>query len=156
MSVAVDDARIIDRFFVDVFNDILALEERWIRRKGLEDLSITEMHMLIAISERENAPMSTVAQHASLSNGTVTTMVKKLERKGYVERHQDGVDKRIVRVGLSKKGDDARAVHDAFHARLADEVLESLDDSEKECFLKAVHQVTHFFHHLEIKEDAHD
>lgn len=147
---------ILDGFFVDTFNRILYLEERWIQQAGLDDLTISEMHMLVAIGERENKSMSSVAEQASLTNGTVTTMVKKLERKGYVARRQDKEDKRVVRVGLSDKGREALSFHQAFHLEMVNHIMGGLEPHEGETFLRMIDRLNHYFADLAKKEVADD
>lgn len=150
MTTAFDrEIFILDHFFVDIFNRILMLEEKWLNQEGLSDLSITEIHMLSAIAQREDASMSSVAKQASLTNGTVTTMVKKLEKKGYVLRRQDAEDKRIVRVILSDKGRSANQQHDQFHRNFTGEILRELEPNEREVFVKGISRVNQYFTQME-------
>lgn len=140
---------VLDHFFVDIFNRILVLEEKWINQESMNDLSIAEIHMLSTIAQREDAPMSSVAKQASLTNGTVTTMVKKLEKKGYVQRRQDADDKRIVRVILSDLGREANQNHDQFHRNFTGAVLQELEPGEREIFVKAISRVNQYFAQME-------
>ena len=75
-SDAERNKQIINDFFVGLFNDILLLEERHLKKMGLADLSLSEVHILEAIAQKENPAMGDVAQQVSLTNGTVTTAVK--------------------------------------------------------------------------------
>lgn len=156
ITVSDRDLKILDAFFVDTFNRILYLEEQWIKHAGLDDLTISEMHMLVAIGDRENKSMSSVAEQASLTNGTVTTMVKKLERKGYVARRQDEADKRVVRVGLSDSGRQVLSLHQAFHDDMVTHIMGGLEAHERETFLQMIDRLNIYFADLAKKEKAHD
>lgn len=145
------DEKVLDQFFVETFNRVLYLEEKWLQQEGLEDLTITEIHMIAAIGTRENVPMSSVAKQASLTNGTVTTMVKKLEKKGYVKRRQDAEDKRVVRVVLSEEGRKVKALHDVFHKNMVFDVLRGLDNVQKEGLTEAIGLLNQFFKCLEVE-----
>ncbi len=39
-----------------------------------------------------------------LDNGTLSPLLKKLEKTGYIERHRDPEDDRVVRITLTKEG----------------------------------------------------
>lgn len=71
-SDAERNKQIINDFFVGLFNDILLLEERHLKKMGLADLSLSEVHILEAIAQKENPAMGDVAQQVSLTNGTVS------------------------------------------------------------------------------------
>lgn len=148
IAVSAREHEILDGFFVDTFNRILFLEEKWIKNAGLNDLSISEVHMLVAIGDRENKSMSSVAEQASLTNGTVTTMVKKLERKGYVARRQDEEDKRVVRVGLSESGQKALSLHQDFHKDMVSHIIGGLEPHERETFLSMIDRLNSYFAEL--------
>lgn len=149
MSLADNKAseRILDDFFVGIYNRILVLEEKWIKKQGL-DITIAEAHMLVAIAHRENGTMGEVTEAVSLTNGTVTTMVKKLELKGYVARVRDKVDKRILRVALTEKGKVVNDIHEKFHGELTSAVFSMIDEDEKKILLKTMEKINLFFSNL--------
>ena len=89
---------LINQLFVRLFNQILDIETQYMVGHGVEDLSLSELHIIDAISSLSNPTMSTIASQATLTNGTITTAIKKLEAKGYVKRRKDDNDRRIIRV----------------------------------------------------------
>ena len=106
---------LINHLFVRLFNQILDIEGRYMSGKGIEDLSLSELHIIDVISSLPNPAMSNIASKATLTNGTITTAIKKLEVKGYVKRRKDDLDRRIIRVELTTKGNRACKVHREFH-----------------------------------------
>ncbi len=75
-------------FLVNVFNDILRLEEASIRKGPCKNLSVSEMHVLEAVEKSSvdasgAAGMAEVAAHLSITSGTLSVAVKTLEQKGY-------------------------------------------------------------------------
>lgn len=127
-----------NRFLVDIFNQILGIEEDWLKDQFAGDLTLAETHMLVAIGEREHGAMSDVARHAALTNGTVTTAVKKLEKKGYVIRTRDEEDRRKLRVRLTDRGQVAVQAHEAFHTALCDGIWTNLDEGMRTPFVKGL------------------
>ena len=87
---------LINHLFVRLFNQILDIESKYMVAHGVEDLSVSELHIIDAISSLSSPTMSTIASKATLTNGTITTAIKKLEAKGYVNRHKDQNDRRII------------------------------------------------------------
>ena len=92
-------------FLVNVFNDILRLEEASIRKGPCKNLSVSEMHVLEAVEKSSvdasgAAGMAEVAAHLSITSGTLSVAVKTLEQKGCLVRSRGSRDKRRVTVAL--------------------------------------------------------
>jgi DNA-binding MarR family transcriptional regulator len=80
-----------------------------------------------------------------VTQGTLTVSVTRLEKKGYVERIRDDVDRRIVRLVLKDKAKDVLSVHDAFHAQMIDKIVNELDIEEEQELLESLRKVSAFF-----------
>ena len=145
--------QVINDLFVGMFNDILLLEERHLKKMGLADISLSEIHILEAIAQKENPAMGDVAQKVSLTNGTVTTAVKKLEEKGYAQRQRDLHDRRIIRVRLSEKGWAAQKKHQVFHQQLVEQLCADTDVLEDEALIQALKKLQRFFKGLKEMDD---
>ena len=120
----------INGFLVDVFNDVLRLEERSLR-KELTGLSLTELHVLETVqrvSEERGGTMADVAAALGVTSGTLTIAVKTLEQKGYVRRERDDADRRRVIVRLTDKALPALRRHAEFHRALVTGATERLTD----------------------------
>ena len=107
-------------FLVNVFNDILRLEEASIRKGPCKNLSVSEMHVLEAVEKSSvdasgAAGMAEVAAHLSITSGTLSVAVKTLEQKGYLVRSRGSRDKRRVTVALTPAARSALESHAAFH-----------------------------------------
>ena len=76
----------INELLVQLFNDILQIEEKSLKEGIISDLSITEIHTIEAIGMYAEKSMSEVAQILKITVGTLTTAINKLIKKGYVER----------------------------------------------------------------------
>ena len=60
---------LINHLFVRLFNQILDIEGRYMSGKGIEDLSLSELHIIDVISSLPNPAMSNIASKATLTNG---------------------------------------------------------------------------------------
>lgn len=140
----------INGFLVDVFNDVLRLEERSLRKERT-GLSLTELHVLETVqrvSEERGGTMADVAAALGVTSGTLTIAVKTLEQKGYVRRERDDADRRRVIVRLTDKALPALRRHAEFHRALVTGATEGLTDEELRAFTKALGSLRSFFNTL--------
>ena len=77
---------ILNKLLVQLFNDILHIEEKAIKSTGIDNLSITEIHTIDAIGTEGNKTMGEIANNLRITVGTLTTAINRLIKKGYVER----------------------------------------------------------------------
>ncbi|MCI9292525.1 MAG: MarR family transcriptional regulator [Erysipelotrichaceae bacterium] len=134
----------LNELLVKLFNNILAIEENNLRKQNVE-LSMTEVHILEAVEKSDSNMMSAISKYLMVTQGTLTVSVTRLEKKGYVERIRDDVDRRIVRLVLKDKAKDVLSVHDAFHAQMIDKIVNELDIEEEQELLESLRKVSAFF-----------
>ncbi|CAM4321289.1 MarR family transcriptional regulator [Erysipelothrix inopinata] len=143
--MSIDARHVLNELLVDIFNQILVIEERYHRVHGVK-ISMTEVHTLEGIQKSETKMMSDVAAHLRITQGTLTTTINRLSHKGYVYREQDAQDRRIYRLGLTEKGVEVMRIHDQFHEEMIDQLLLHLDDNEN--LIQSVDQINKFFKDL--------
>ena len=64
---------------------------------------MTELHLLDAVAQDEQATISSLAAATRVTVSTMTTGVKRLEAKQYLERVRETADRRVVRVRLTER-----------------------------------------------------
>ena len=110
-------------------------------RKYTEDdiLYMREVHFVIEISSMENPTMSEVATRLNVTQGAVTQMATRLEKKGYVIRVKDDQDKRVTTIALTEKGQKLCREHIAFdqqeYQKIGD-ILHEFSDEELEKLIR--------------------
>ena len=67
-------------------------------------LTIAQMGLLFVLYEDDRRSVGELAQALRTRPATVTGLVDRLERPGYVHRGDDKVDRRVVRVAITAKG----------------------------------------------------
>ncbi len=139
-----DTRRTLNELLVNLFNNILAIEEANLKKQHVS-LSMTEVHILEAIVKSESNMMSAVAKYLMVTQGTLTVSVSKLEKKGYVMREKDEIDRRIVRLCITEKARDVLRVHDEFHTQMIDKIVNELDIEEEQTLLKSLNKASQFF-----------
>ena len=136
---------VLNELLVDIFNDILQIEQSALRQGALNDLSVTEIHTIEAIGMYEPRNMSEVAADLKITVGTLTTAINKLIKKGYVERKRIEEDRRVVQVQLTKKGKLAYRIHEKFHKDMVKATIEGLTDEEEDVLITAMGRDNTFF-----------
>ena len=138
----------VNEFFVNVFNKILLYEEQSLNRAGCKDISVREMHVLEAVdmleAEQKNS-MSHIAERLAISVSALTTSVNALVRKEYLCRESSQVDRRIVYVKLTDKGQQSLEHHERFHKKMIDSLDQTLGDEEWDTLVRSLDALSVFF-----------
>ncbi|ERI92188.1 transcriptional regulator, MarR family [Clostridiales bacterium oral taxon 876 str. F0540] len=136
---------VVNELLVDIFNDILVIEQRALSEGEFKDLSITEMHTVDAIGMYEARSMSEVASDLKITVGTLTTAINNLVKKGYVERKRIEEDRRVVLVQLTKRGKLAYRIHDKFHRDMVRATVEGLSEEQEQVLVGSLEKLNNFF-----------
>lgn len=99
-------------------------------------LTTTQYFVLAAIKPDETPTMGELSARTYLDNSTLTPIIDRLERDGWIARVADPADRRATRIALTADGQlrlpDARArgnaVEAAMRAELGDELVDSLTE----------------------------
>ena len=104
-------------------------------------LTTPQLMLLQAIDAQGAVAISRLSAAVSLSQATVTTILDRLEQRGYVARHRSAQDKRVVHASLTEVGAAILAqapapLQDTFTVR-----FEKLADWEQTLILSALQRV---------------
>ena len=136
---------ILNKLLVQLFNDILHIEEKAIKSTGIDNLSITEIHTIDAIGTEGNKTMGEIANNLRITVGTLTTAINRLIKKGYVERKRIEEDRRVVLVNLTESGQKVFDAHNICHKEMIDEILENVQGDDLKVLTNALSEVSKFF-----------
>ena len=131
------------------WNDVLVSLRQIMRATDLHSkrmaklcgLTIPQVMVLRAIKKLGDVTVKKVSQDVSLSQATVTTILNRLEERGFIERVRSLADKRIVNARLTDKGCDILAttpplLHEKFIER-----FDAMEDWEKTQLLSALQRI---------------
>lgn len=135
---------IINELLVEIFNRILTMEGQNLKDKGIK-LSMSEVHVLEAIQNSEEATMSNVAKKLGITMGSLTTAINTLFQKGYVLRQRDSEDRRKVMVALLPKALEVLKEHDEFHREMIDSIFEDLELEKDELLIESLEKLSSYF-----------
>ena len=132
----------INGYLVDIFNNVVIIEEASLKNSKFNDVSLKEMHTIDVIGTHPDA------RELMLTLGTVTTSLNKLEKKGYIIRTRSSVDRRVVHLSLSKKGRLVYRLHRGFHKSMVMRITEGFNDEELKVMSKGLENLHAFLEEL--------
>lgn len=135
----------INDVLVNLFNEILKLEEEAIITEEFQDITNNDMHIIEAVGLSGENTMSLVAKKLGITAGSLTTAVNALVNKKYVIRRRNERDRRVVFLALTPKGVHAYEHHREYHRKMTDAVIRNLDESEIPVLLKTLNGLSDFF-----------
>ncbi len=137
---------IVNNVLVNLFNGILFTEEKNLKQKLGNTLSMKDIHILSAIDKcKTDATAGNVAKNLYITLGTLTTAIDKLVDKGYVIRQKGAQDRRKIYLVLTDEGRRVNSVHENFHKGMAEEVLKELTANEQEILIETLKKIEHIF-----------
>jgi len=140
----IEARNVINELLVEIYNDIFAIEEKAFKDGQFHDVSITEVHTMEAIGMYEPKNMSEVARTLKITVGTLTVAINNLVKKGYVERYRSENDRRVVKIGLTKKGRLLYRVHEQFHLTMVNNCVSNLTMEESKILANSLGKLNTF------------
>ncbi|EHN58276.1 MarR family winged helix-turn-helix transcriptional regulator [Oenococcus kitaharae] len=148
--------RRISGLLIEVYNDILQVEEKYLRTSRFKDITVKEVHTIDAITMYDHKTTTAVARKLQLSPGTVTASIDKLVKKGYVVRLQSADDQRVIRLGLTRRGRLIYRAHESFHRQMTETFLGDMDTSQVDLIERAMLNLRSFLEIATEKGDSNE
>ena len=120
---------------------ILALRQRFNEEeigflRKTQCLSVVQLKVLLIIASQGPCTMGEVAKKVpSLSLSSITVIVDKLVKTGFVGRVRSDADRRVVRVALTDEGKEMFVAYQEEMVKMATRLLVNLTDEEQEFLL---------------------
>ncbi|AKB83210.1 hypothetical protein MSBR3_2632 [Methanosarcina barkeri 3] len=135
----------------DSINKIMEL--KWHEIAQQSNLSLEQFHLLIELDELElNVSNETqlpsvgeIASNIGNAPNTLSERIKRLEKKGLVEKIKDKSDLRVSRVALTNEGRRLiESIHNQVGKNLLNEVLEKMDEESIDNLSKSLDQLLNY------------
>lgn len=105
------------------------------------DISLSQMHLLEVAGNSDSIRMKELSEKLGVTTGTLTVMVHRLEKKGYIQRVKDKIDKRSYFIELTKMGKEEYEHHHQMHEHLIDEIVNTIGEDKSETFFKHLKEI---------------
>ena len=135
-----------NEMLTEAYRSIIKVEEQMLFRLSGGKLTISEMHVLESIgkSATKSLNITEIAQDLDITPPSVTTMIQRLERKGYISKDRSSVDARRVHVVLTPAGSQAEIAHRYFRRKIIRELTAELNVEEKAAILSGLEKMNEF------------
>lgn len=107
----------------------------------LPDLIGTEGHMLSYLVPYGPCPVSELVRVFGAKHSTMTSMLDRLEKRGFIERKANPSDRRSLLIGITRKGQTAAAKVNALVEEIEREIGKRVSKRELEGFMKVMRAV---------------
>ena len=109
------------------------------------DLTAAQAYTLMALPTSPDMTMNDLSETMGLANSTMTRMVDTLVSKGLVYRRHDEEDRRVVRAGLTAKGQEVRRGLEREQERLFGQILSGIGEDERTSIIQALERIKGLF-----------
>ena len=106
------------------------LESQAFELEGFSDITMNQMHYLETIGELGGPTFGDLADKLEVTPPSVSAIVKKLTKAGYLSKEQSQEDGRVYFLHLTEKGSRFKQLHDEVHQILAKRIIENLNPDE--------------------------
>jgi DNA-binding MarR family transcriptional regulator len=127
------------RLLIEFYEKFSSWEQGVVRETGLP---LPQMHTLEILGTNGDLRMKDLAERMGVTTGSLTVLVDRLERAGFVARKPHESDRRSILVGLTHEGERHFREHHALHERLTQEMAASLTPEEQELFPEILRKVS--------------
>ena len=112
-----------------------------ISKNGIDGIVVSHGDILYALFEKQKLTMAEIAQKIGKDKSTVTALVDKLVRLGYVTKERDAEDTRVVYVTLTPLGHELKPIFEAISREVLDVFYLNVSEGEKEELLRLLSKI---------------
>ena len=125
--------------FTELADRLQQTEEGFLSHINLSAQEIRLLDIVCqAVDNGQDNRSTAIAAARHVTAGTLTSSAKQLEKKGYLLRCRDKIDRRIVRLLPTELGRTASEQYTAFHRRMVEYMLSSLTEDEAAFLMRVV------------------
>ncbi len=112
-----------------------------LKKNGAKGLVPSHGDILACLYEQNKMTMKDISEKIRRTRPTVTVLVDKLEKLGYVKRETSKEDNRYTYIVLTKKGLDFKPVFEKISNGLNDMLYKNLSDNEADTLQKLLEKI---------------
>ncbi len=125
---------------------MLQFIEQRLRENEVDDLITSQGNVLTALYENNGRlTMSQIAQKIGKDKSTVTPLVDKLLKLGYIDKEKNEKDKRITYIRLTERGIALKPKFDSISNQVYETAYKDFTTEEKETFLRLLKKLNENF-----------
>ncbi|MBU5441071.1 MarR family transcriptional regulator [Paenibacillus sp. MSJ-34] len=110
-------------------------------KRGIEGIAASHGDIIYALFKTPRLTMADISRRINKDKSTVTALVDKLVRLGYVTKERDVEDTRVVYVALTDKGKELQPIFESVSKELLDLFYLGISEKEKENLLHILKKI---------------
>ena len=110
-------------------------------KQGVDGIVTSHGDIINALFKKSRMTMAEIAGKIGRDKSTVTALVDKLIRLGYVVKERDTEDTRVVYVTLTDKGNELKPIFEAISVKILDVFYLDITENEKEELVRVLNKI---------------
>lgn len=107
---------------------------RLLKENGIEEINPAQGRILFVLWREDNISIKKLSERTSLGQSTLTSMLDRLEKTGYICRVQSPEDRRKILIRRTEKDKQLQAIYDKVSREMTELFYEDFSDDEIEIF----------------------
>ena len=116
-----------------------------ISQNGIEGIVVSHGDIIYALYKKHKLSMAEIAEKIGKDKSTVTALVDKLVRLGYVTKDKAAEDTRIVYVTLTPKGRELEPIFEAISHKVLEIFYLNISEEETEVLIRILSKIENNF-----------
>jgi DNA-binding MarR family transcriptional regulator len=114
------------------------VEEAFASQVGVESLTPRQLAVLMTIAQHEGLSQTEIVDHTGIDRSTLADIVRRLQKKGLLQRRRTKEDARAYAVKLTEEGRRVLRRVEPLAKRVDRRVLDTLPANRREEFIQAL------------------
>ena len=115
--------------------------DKKLKKHDINDLNTAQGRIIFSLWKHDNVPISELVKQTALGKTTLSSMLDRLEKSGYIITKPDKSDKRKTRISLSGKSQAIKDRHEAVSREMTELFYEGLSEAEIDEFEKTLRYI---------------
>ncbi len=116
-----------------------------ISKNGIDGIVVSHGDIIYALFKKQKLTMAEIAEKIAKDKSTVTALVDKLVRLGYVTKERDAGDTRVVYVTLTPQGHELEPIFEAISHKVLEVFYLNISEEEKEDLIRILSKIENNF-----------
>ena len=137
-----DNIKTLSRSIIQFYEKLFSWENAVAKNSGLTP---QQYHTIEIVGSEGPIRMKPLAEKLGVTTGTLTVMIDRLQKAGYVMRQADPEDGRAYYSVLTNKGQESYQEHQEHHKALVENITGTLDESESAHLFDILNKINQLF-----------
>jgi DNA-binding MarR family transcriptional regulator len=115
--------------------------ESELRNRGIEGIAPSHGDILFQLYNHDSLTMQELSRAIDRDKSTVTVLVNKLLKLGYIHKEQDAQDARVYRLSVTEQGKSLRPIFEDISERLLEETYKDFTTTEKQQIMALLQKI---------------